>query len=124
MTAKQLKRNCFLCRKRHNVRLAKISENAILRHMAACVVSYVDTEGLRHAVEVEAESLYEAAVLAIRTFRQHHCEPGELSKIEVEIRSSITHTVTLKKIHSWLQGGARSPKEAVTKERLRELIHQ
>ncbi len=92
--------------------------------MAACVVSYIDTEGLRHAVEVEAESLYEAAVIAISTFRQHHCEPGELSKIDVEIRSSITHTVTLKKIHSWLQGGARSPKEAVTKDRLRELISQ
>ncbi len=92
------------------------------RFMAACIVSYVDVEGLRHAVEVEAESLYEAAVLAVRTFRQHHCEPGELSKIEVEIRSSITNTVTLKNIHTWLQGGARSPKEAVTKERLRALI--
>ncbi len=95
---------------------------AILRDMAACVVSFVDVEGLRHAVEVEAESLYEAAVLAVRTFRQHNCEPGDLSKIEVEIRSSITHTVTLKKIHSWLQGGARSPKEAVTKERLRAML--
>jgi hypothetical protein len=103
-------------------RLAKASENAKLRLMAACIVSYVDIEGLRHAVEVEAESLYEAVVLAARTFKQHHCEPGEQSKIEVEIRSSITHTVTLKKIHSWLQGGARSPKEAVTKERLRELL--
>jgi hypothetical protein len=104
--------------------LAKISENAKLRRMAACIVSYVDIEGLRHAVEVEAESLYEAAALAVRTFRQHDCAPGELSKIEVEIRSSVTHTVTLKRIHSWLQGGAKSPKEAVTKERLRTLIHQ
>ena len=103
-------------------RVAKISENAILGDMAACIVSFVDIEGLRHSVEVEAETLHEAAVLAVRTFKQHHCEPGELSKIEVEIRSSITHTVTLKKIHSWLQGGARSPKEAVTKERLRALI--
>ena len=90
--------------------------------MAACIVSFVDIEGLRHSVEVEAETLYEAAVLAVRTFKQHHCEPGELSKIEFEIRTSITHTVTLKKIHSWLQGGARSPKEAVTKERLRAII--
>lgn len=57
--------------------------------MAACIVSFVDMEGLRHAVEVEAESLYEAAVVAVRTFRQHHCEPGEMSKLEVEIRSSI-----------------------------------
>jgi len=55
------------------------------------------------------QRVYEAAVLAVRTFRQHHCHPGELNKIEVEIRSSITHTVTLKKIHSWLEGGAKSP---------------
>jgi len=90
--------------------------------MAACIVSFVDTEGLRHAVEVEADSLFEAAALAVRTFKQHDCTPGELSKLEVEIRSSITHTVTLKKIRSWLQGGAKTPKEAVIKERLRALL--
>jgi len=72
--------------------IGEITENGILRDMAACIVSYVDVEGLRHRVEVEAESLYEAAVLAVRTFRQHDCEPGELSKLEVKIRSSITHT--------------------------------
>ena len=90
--------------------------------MAACIVSFVDTEGLRHTVEVEANSLYEAAVLAVRTFKQHDCAPGELSKLEVEIRSSIVHTVTLRKIHSWLEGGARTPKEKVIKERLRALL--
>ena len=45
------------CRKWHNVRLAKITENAILRRMAACVVSFVDLDGIRHSVEVEAEGL-------------------------------------------------------------------
>ena len=82
----------------------------------------LDTEGLRHTVEVEAESLYEAAALAMRIFKQHDCEPGAISKLEVEIRSSVTHTVTPKKVHEWLKGGARSPKEAVTKERLREML--
>jgi hypothetical protein len=84
--------------------------------MATCIVSYLDTEGLRHTVEVEAESLYEAAALAVRTFRQHDCEPGALSQLEVEIRSSVTHTVTLKKLHLWLKGGAKAPKDAVLKE--------
>jgi hypothetical protein len=90
--------------------------------MASCLVSYLDTEGLRHTVEVEAESLYEAAVLAMRLFKQHDCEPGEISKLEVEIRSSITHTVTPKKVRQWLNGGAKTPKEAVMKVRLRELL--
>ncbi len=80
------------------------------------------TEGLRHTVEVEAQSLYEAAVLALRTFRQRDCEPGQASKLEVEIGTSVTHTVTLRKIHDWLKGGARTPKEAVMKERLRSIL--
>jgi hypothetical protein len=90
--------------------------------MRSCVVSYLDIEGIRHTVEVEAESLYEAAALAIRAFKQHDWEPGDLAKLEVEIRSSITHTVTPKRLREWLKGGARSPKEAVTKERLREML--
>ncbi|MFN2532912.1 MAG: hypothetical protein ABR555_16610 [Pyrinomonadaceae bacterium] len=90
--------------------------------MAYCIVSYVDIEGLRHTVEVEAESMYEAAVLAIRTFKQHSCEPQEMSKLEVEIRSSITHSVTVQKVHSWLNGGAKTPKDAVIKQRLRDLL--
>jgi len=90
--------------------------------MGLCIVSFVDTEGIRHTVEVSADSLYEAAVMGLRTFKQHHCEPGLITQIEVEIRSSITHAVTPKKIHAWLNGGAKSPKEAVLKERLKQML--
>lgn len=92
------------------------------RPVASCIVSFLDTEGLRHTVEVEADSLYEAGVLAIRTFRQHDCEPGQASKLEVEVRSSVIHTITPNRIYDWLKGGAKSPKEAVMKERLRALL--
>ena len=81
-----------LCRKWHNVRLAKITENAILRLMAACIVSFVDLDGIRHSVEVEAEGLYEASVLGLCAFRKHELEPGGLIQLEVEVRSSVkTH---------------------------------
>ena len=90
--------------------------------MASCIVSYVDTEGLRHSVEVNADSLYEAAVLALRTFRQHDCEPGEATKLEVEIRNSVIHTVTKKKVQDWLNRAAKNPCEAIKKEQLRGLL--
>jgi hypothetical protein len=90
--------------------------------MASCIVSYLDTEGMRHTVEVQAQSLYEAAVLAIRTFREHDCEPGPASTLEVEIRTSVIHTLTPRKLREWLNGGAKTPKEAVIKEKLRRLI--
>ena len=90
--------------------------------MATCIVLFVGCEGFRHTVEVQAESLFEAGVPAIRAFRQNGCPPGYVSELEVEIRSTVKHIVTLKRIQEWLEGGAKSPKEAVMKERLRELL--
>jgi hypothetical protein len=102
--------------------LAKITENAILRRMAACIVSFVDLDGIRHSVEVQAEGLYEASVLGLCAFRKHQLEPGALTQLEVEVRSTVIHTVTVTKVKEWLQRGVRSPKEAVLKERLRALL--
>jgi len=111
-----------LCRKWHIVRLAKITENAILRRMADCIVSFVDLDGIRHSVEVEAEGLYEASVLGLCAFRKHELEPGGVTQLEVEVRSSVKHTLSVTKVREWLQRGVRTPKEAVLKERLRALL--
>jgi hypothetical protein len=113
---------CSSSHKWHNVRLAKISENGILRLMAACIVSFVDLDGVRHSVELQAEGLYEAAILGLAAFRKSNLNPGGLTELEVEVRSSIKHTLTVKKTQEWLQRGVRTPKEAVLKERLRALI--
>jgi hypothetical protein len=112
----------LLCRKWHIVRLAKISENAILRFMAACIVSFLDLDGVRHSVEVEAEGLYEASVLGLCAFRNHELEPSGLTQLEIEVRRSVKHTLTVSKVREWLQRGVRTPKEAVLKERLRALL--
>jgi len=90
--------------------------------MAKCFVSFLDVSGIRHQVEVEATSMYEAAALAIKAFREHDCEPGSLSQLDIEIRTAVTHTLTVKKLREWLNGGAKTPKEVVIKDRLRELI--
>ena len=90
--------------------------------MAACIVSFVDLDGVRHSVEVQADGLYEAAVLGLVTFKKHDSEPGVMAQLEVEVRSSITHTVTVGNVQQWLKRGVRSPKEAVLKERLRALL--
>jgi hypothetical protein len=47
--------------------VSRVKQYARLLGMAACVVSFVDTDGIRHKVEVEAESLFKAAALAVRT---------------------------------------------------------
>ena len=116
---RQAQENPKACHKWHNVRLAKISENAILRLMAACTVSFVDLDGIRHSVEVEAEGLYEASVLGLCAFRKHEIEPGGLTQLEVEVRSSVKHTLTVIKVSrvvaAWREDSQRSGSERPTK---------
>jgi len=89
----------------------------------SCTVSFQDSGGVRHAVEVGAETLYEAAVLALKSFREHDCAPGPGAHLAVEVKSpSVTHTVVARKVEEWLTGGAKSPKEAMEKRRLKELL--
>ena len=90
--------------------------------MATCIVSLLDTEGVRHTVELEAESLYEAGALAVRAFKKQDCEPVGMNELEIEVRTSIVHSLPVWKLHDWLNGGAKSPREAVTKDRLRALL--
>ena len=90
--------------------------------MALCIVSFVDLDGVRHAVEVQAEGLYEAAILALAAFKKHNRQPPAMTQLDVEVRSSITHTVTVQKAQDWLNRGVRKPKEAVLKERLRAML--
>ncbi len=72
--------------------------------------------------EVEAEGLYEASVLGLCAFRAHNVEPGGLTQLEVEVRSSVKHTLTVTKVREWLQRGVRTLKEAALEERLRALL--
>jgi hypothetical protein len=37
--------------------------------LRTCAVSFADVRGVRHTAEVQAETLYEAVVLAVRVFR-------------------------------------------------------
>ena len=37
--------------------------------LRVCAVSFADVRGIRHTVEVQAESLFEAAILGVRTFK-------------------------------------------------------
>ena len=90
--------------------------------MPLCKVSYLDSEGIRHSVEVQAGSLYEAAARALKTFREHGIEPAGLAKLEIQVVSVITHELTVQQLEKWLKRSSKNPKEIVEKERLRELL--
>jgi hypothetical protein len=38
--------------------------------LRVCAVTFKDVRGIRHCIEVEADSVYEAVVLAVQRFRK------------------------------------------------------
>jgi hypothetical protein len=95
-------------------------------NLRTCIVSFVDHEGITHAVEVSASSLYEAAALALVQFRRcgfTDANPGLATRLTVAVKMpATTHEVTVRKLQDWLNGGAKSPRELVLKNRLKELV--
>jgi len=92
-----------------------------------CVVSFADVRGIRHSVEVEAESLYEAAVQGIRRLNQdpwiERIGPGTMLQVEVR-EPSATHSITVEQVERWLAGVTKNPTEATKKAKLKLLLVQ
>ncbi len=91
--------------------------------MQSCVVSFLDSDGIRHTATVQAGSLYEAVILAARAIRDHGCAVPPVAALEIEITGpSVVHTLTMMKVEHWLATSAKSPADRVTKERLKGLL--
>jgi hypothetical protein len=97
--------------------------------VAFCRVSYRDTEGIEHAVEVEGESLYEAVARAVNRFRRDDgwCmdAPGSSCQLSVKMlkNAPITYSLPLKKVVDFaLHGTAKGPSDILRKKRIKELL--
>ena len=95
--------------------------------LKACAVSFTDVRGIRHTAEVEAESLYEAAVQGIRRLNQdpwiERIGPG--TKLEIEVREpAVKHALSVEQVERWLAGATKNPTEATRKAKLKLLLVQ
>jgi hypothetical protein len=92
-----------------------------------CTVSFQDSRGIRHAVDVEAESLYEAVVFAVRRFRgdpwTQHIAAGTV--LDVEVREpAVRHSLSLQHVERWLAGATANPNDASKKAKLKLILVQ
>ena len=75
------------------------------------------SRGIWHSVEVTAESVFEAGVMAVNVLRKAGWveeAPGLASGLEVEVRQPVVkHTVTLAQLQRWAKGATRSPAERI-----------
>jgi hypothetical protein len=92
-----------------------------------CRVSYLDSRNIEHAVDVTADSLFEAAAVAVRAFREGALvEELPVPGTELRITASplpVEHRVRLQRVEQWaLTGTVKSPVEMLRRERVRELL--
>jgi|SRR6266496_6342649 len=88
-------------------------------HLIICPLEPTDSF-VRYCNERGIETF--SSLLGLSAFKKHDFQPGGLTHLEVEVRTSITHTITVQKVHQWLERSVRTPKEALLKERLRALL--
>lgn len=93
--------------------------------LRTCTVSFTGPSGIRHSVDVTAESLYEAAALGVSALKRAGwvdvIAPG--TELEVVVREPATcHRMTIRQIHRWCDGVAISPDETLRKRRLKQLL--
>lgn len=90
-----------------------------------CLVTVTDGRGVRHAVEVSADSLFDAAARALAALaRDEWTESvGPATRVEVRVlQPVVTHTVTVRQLARWAEASATSPEERLRKERVRLLL--
>jgi len=91
-----------------------------------CIVSYCDPNGVEHAIEVTADSLYEAVAQGLRVFLENEWIGGisrGQTMITVLVRQpEVRHTVRVQDFERWLESQGRTPAEMSLKGRLRELL--
>src|SRR5215471_21575541 len=70
-----------------------------------CRVSFTDSEGILHGVEVDAESLYEAIAMAVANFREDDVSPstpGPMTESTVAVyRNPTEHKIRLQQVLKW-----------------------
>ena len=91
--------------------------------LRSCHVSVQDVEGITHSVEVQAESLFEAAAAAMALFKQHGWATSALTpraalRIEVQL-PSVVHEVPLAAVERWVRSTTVSPKGETPKGAIR-----
>lgn len=64
-----------------------------------CRVSFTDSDGVLHGVDVDAESLYEAVAIAVAQFREddiNPLSPGPMTEFTVAVyRNPVEHKIRL-----------------------------
>jgi hypothetical protein len=91
-----------------------------------CKVTIEDMDGVRHTVDVTAETLYEAVALGMAAIRIDDWVSGiaqGLNPVKVRVTNvAVEHEVRLMDFTKWLDRANGSPREMVERKRIRSIL--
>lgn len=93
-----------------------------------CIVKLRDRDGVEHAVQVTAESWYEAAILGLRQFRRSAWRRESSlkgAKLRIEVWEPPTfYDTCVDKIENWLAQPGTSPRDMTLRKKLSRLLNE
>jgi hypothetical protein len=92
----------------------------------SCRVTIKDMDGVKHTVEVTAETLYEAVALGLVALRGNDWVMGisqGLNTVQVSVVDiPIEHSVKIKDFNDWLERRTGAPSEISKRSRIKALL--
>lgn len=92
----------------------------------SCRVAIKDMEGVKHTVEVTAETLFEAVALGLVAVRGNDWVTGiaqGMNTVQVAVVDiPIEHSVKIQDFHAWLERTTGAPKEISKRSRIKEIL--
>jgi hypothetical protein len=93
--------------------------------LRVCTVSFKSATGISHSVDVEAETLYEAAGLGLARLKNdgwiEGLGPG--TRLEIAVREPATiHSLTVQQLQKWVNGIPSSPAEVLRRTKVKYLL--
>jgi hypothetical protein len=90
-------------------------------------VSFIDSDGVLHGVDVDAESLYEAIAIAVAQFREDDVsplDPGPMTEFTVAVyRNPTEHKIRLGQVAKWAEPTTKDGPAGITqRQRVRALL--
>jgi len=93
--------------------------------LKTCKVSCRDSNGVEHAVEVTASSLFEATARGLLVLRANNWidDIHQNSTITIAVKEpEVEHRVRIRDFENWLSSNGKSPAEQALKTDLRDLL--
>jgi hypothetical protein len=91
----------------------------------SCTVSFRGVSGIRHSVDLDAESVYDAAIRGLTLLRRDGWvdSVSSATALEVQVREPATrHSVSVQQLRRWCDAIAASPAETIRKAKLKQLL--